>query len=253
MKRVFFILFLILFTSLFTSKYLYAEEALLLQPREIKVHILFMGEPLKVMADVSSCEEDFVLKISSSKKEESTFKTIEKVFGLIWMKVNDVHYKNLPYFYHLYSTKPVETLLSPEALTEYNLGFKVLGEKAEISPFKDPEKKRALWQEYLKYKGKYHLYLERTVPFQCENGKVQVVLNWPFEAPPDDYKIEFYEIKNGKVIGQKEGVLKVYQVGLVKMLADFSKNSPLLYGILAVLIALVSGFLIGLIFKKGGH
>ena len=36
-------------------------------------------------------------------------------------------------------------------------------------------------------------------------------------------------------------------------LTDISQNYPLLFGIMAVLIALGAGLLVGMIFKKGGH
>jgi len=42
-------------------------------------------------------------------------------------------------------------------------------------------------------------------------------------------------------------------VGLEHWLTEVSQNQPVLFGIMAVLIALGAGLLVGMIFKKGGH
>jgi hypothetical protein len=242
---------------LFLISPLWALDEISLKPKEIQVHFFFKGERLQITALPNSCQDDFILKITSNQKEESTFKTVEKVGGLIWMKVNDIHYKNLPLFYHLYSNKPIEELLPKEILERYDLGFAVLGDKAEISPLKDPAEKPKFWQEYLKYKGKYHLYQAKIIPFICNNAqeepKLEIAIDWPFQAPPGEYQLEMYEVKAGKVTKQLKESIRVSQVGIVKLLADFSKNRPLIYGIFSVIIALAAGFLVGLIFKKGGH
>ncbi len=41
-------------------------------------------------------------------------------------------------------------------------------------------------------------------------------------------------------------------MGLVKSFADMAKNSAALYGAISILAALVAGFGVGLIFRKGG-
>ncbi|MEZ0344350.1 MAG: TIGR02186 family protein [Caldimicrobium sp.] len=232
---------------------LWASDKLSLNPKDIRVHFFYKGENLKISAPILSCQDDFIIKIVSLQKEESTFKTIEKVGGLIWMKVNDIHYKNVPLFYHTYSNKPVEKILSKNILEENNLGFTILGEKAEIFPLKNPSEKEKFWGEYLKYKRKYHLYEEKIIPFSCNASNLETNIYWPFQAPPGEYQVEFYEVSHGKIVKQLKNHIKVFQVGLVKFLADFSRNSPLIYGIFSVIIALISGFLVGLIFKKGGH
>ncbi|BAU22767.1 hypothetical protein THC_0369 [Caldimicrobium thiodismutans] len=245
------------FILLFLIHYpLLASDEITVKPKEIQVSFFYKGERLQISATPNSCQDDFIIKITSEQKEESTFKTIEKVGGLIWMKVNDIHYKNLPLFYYIYSNKPIESILPKKILENYDLGFAVLGEKAEIFPLKDPNQKIKFWQEYLKYQGKHRLYEEKVVQFTCNEDKapkLEATLDWPYQAPPGEYQVELYEVKQGTIVKEIRESIKVSQVGLVKVLADFSKNQALIYGIFSVIIALVAGFLVGLIFKKGGH
>ncbi len=76
--------------------------------------------------------------------------------------------------------------------------------------------------------------------------------DWPYQAAPGDYLVTVYAVKNGKVIEQAESKVNVEQVGMVKALANMAKNSAALYGVLSIGIALVAGFGVGLVFRKGG-
>ena len=49
-----------------------------------------------------------------------------------------------------------------------------------------------------------------------------------------------------------EAKVLVEQVGTVKTLADMAKKNGAVYGVFSILAALISGFGVGLIFRKGG-
>ena len=44
----------------------------------------------------------------------------------------------------------------------------------------------------------------------------------------------------------------VEQVGIVKTLANMAKNNGALYGAISIVVALIAGFGVGIIFRKGG-
>ena len=65
--------------------------------------------------------------------------------------------------------------------------------------------------------------------------------------------MESFAFKDRQLVGYGKDVIEIKKVGLEHWLTDISQNYPLLFGIMAVLIALGVGLLVGMIFKKGGH
>ena len=65
--------------------------------------------------------------------------------------------------------------------------------------------------------------------------------------------MESYAFKDRQLVGYGRDFIRIKKVGLESWLTDISQNYPLLFGIMAVLIALGVGLLVGMIFKKGGH
>ncbi len=65
--------------------------------------------------------------------------------------------------------------------------------------------------------------------------------------------MESYAFKDRQLVGYGRDFIQIKKVGLESWLTDISQNYPLLFGIMAVLIALGVGLLVGMIFKKGGH
>ena len=59
--------------------------------------------------------------------------------------------------------------------------------------------------------------------------------------------------QNGQLVGYGKDVIEIKKVGLEAWFTNTSQNSPVFFGILAVVIAVGAGLLVGMIFKKGGH
>lgn len=255
-ERKFIVSIMILILLLFNIQKLKADS-FEVKPEKILINFSYHGANLKITGQGNCAGKDFVINILSTHKEKATFKKIEKVANLIWMKTGDLHFENVPFFYHVYSTRPVEEILTKKDLEEYSLTFDSLKKGVNLFPVKDENQKNFLWQEFIKYKSKYHLYAYEVVPYNCkgegQNQLLEISIHWPYQAPPGVYQIKIYEISNRKIENIDEKIVEVKKVGLVKFLTDFAQNHALIYGVFSVLIALVSGFLVGLVFKKGGH
>ena len=255
-ERKFILSIMILILLLFNIQKLKADS-FEVKPEKILINFTYHGANLKITGQGNCAGKDFVINILSTHKEKATFKKIEKVANLIWMKTGDLHFENVPFFYHVYSTRPVEEILTKKELEEHSLTFDSLKKGVNLFPVKDENQKNFLWQEFIKYKSKYHLYAYEVVPYNCkgegQNQLLEISIHWPYQAPPGVYQIKIYEISNRKIENIAEKIVEVEKVGLVKFLTDFAQNHALIYGVFSVLIALVSGFLVGLIFKKGGH
>ena len=79
-----------------------------------------------------------------------------------------------------------------------------------------------------------------------------MLFDWPYQAQPGEYLVTVYAVKDGRVVESANSKVLVEQAGAVKYLATMAKNNGAMYGIISIVIALASGFGIGIIFKGGG-
>ena len=77
-------------------------------------------------------------------------------------------------------------------------------------------------------------------------------LNWPYQAAPGTYNIDALTVRNGAVVDRTETSLTVARAGMVAQLSNLAFNHAAVYGIIAIVVAMLSGFAVGALFKKGG-
>jgi hypothetical protein len=76
----------------------------------------------------------------------------------------------------------------------------------------------------------------------------------PAKVPPGNYRVRLSVVQDGKVLEQKNEELEVKMVGFPALLASLAYEYGSFYGILAVLIAIATGFIMGFLFKgKAEH
>ena len=74
----------------------------------------------------------------------------------------------------------------------------------------------------------------------------------PSNTRPGDYKVCLSVIQDGRVVSHNCTGLTVALVGFPAWLATLAYQHGAAYGVLAVVIAIVTGFAMGFIFKGGG-
>lgn len=221
----------------------------------ITIDFFYHGSTVSVRG-VADPDADLIIKIASPEAHE-TLKQKGKVGGFLWMNVATLKLENVPNLYSIHSTKAVDQILDQKERDSYVIGYPALGRHAEMSPVKNDEDKARWFGEFLKYKENSKLYAASTGKIDMkkdENGKQNyyILTEWPYQAPPGDYLVTVYAVKNGKVVEQAESKVLVEQVGIVNTLSNMAKKNGALYGFISIISALGAGFGVGLIFRKGG-
>ena len=83
-------------------------------------------------------------------------------------------------------------------------------------------------------------------------GQFKAQLLQPVDGPLGEYRVFCYAIKDGKVQLLTEDGFSVKSSGLGDWLYRQAVTNAVVYGILAALMAIGAGLLVGVIFKKGG-
>ena len=224
------------------------------EPNLIAIGTFFNGTQLTVSGKIAA--ENEVAVILKGKQEELTLKKKGKALGLLWMNLGDVHVKNVPNLYILYTSKGVMELASSDEKTweQLGIGFESLKNEMEIAA--PQAEKNTLAEEFLKLKKNQGLYASHQGEISFEQkGDTEKLFNaavWiPPRVSPGEYQVQVTEIHNGVIVGKSMDQLKVKIEGVPSMISSLAFNHSLLYGFFAVLIAVVAGLVMDFFFGTG--
>ncbi len=221
-------------------------------PGKIPISLGYHGTKVTINGEGLNTE-DVIIQIYSPPSEEH-LKYKGKAGGIFWMKLGTMVFENVPKVYLVYSTKDTHELLSPETCEELSIGFDSLKKKAVIkSKLKNLDRDKWL-KEFMKFKKVEHLYLEQSgiVTVDPATHTYRVEIDWPFEAPPGEYIVEVFAIKDGKVMDKAQAKIRDERVGIEELLSHMAFEKPAVYGIIAIVVAIIAGFGVGMVFKGGG-
>jgi uncharacterized protein (TIGR02186 family) len=226
-----------------------------IQPKTIRIGSFFAGERVTVRAVVP-----FGAKVALrllGPREDLVLMRKGRVTGL-WMNVEQIHFRNLPKVYLLWTSDKLAALEPGEGLQNLPLNYETLlaGSLEKKKPLEEP----FLIAELIKLKEADHLYqiMEGTIRIRpLEKGnwdQADATLELPSKIYPGSYALELIAVKDGKGTLLHTSTLEVKLVGFPALVSNLALQKGLLYGILAVIIATVSGLFIGIVFtSKGGH
>lgn len=219
----------------------------------ITVDFFYHGSTVSVRG-VSDPDTDLIIKIASDEGHQ-VLREKGKVGGVLWMNVGELDISRAPNMYFLHSTKDINEILSPEEINRYVIGYPALEKHVQMNTPSETEKVK-WFDEYVKFKESSKLYGMTTGQISLTEGKgsqsYYILTQWPYQAPPGNYTVTVYAVKNSKVIETATSAVVVEQVGMVKSFASMARNNGAEYGLIAILAALSAGFGVGIIFRKSG-
>lgn len=228
-----------------------AAGGLSLDPARVPVGVFYNGPTVAVSGEVPAGSIAAVLVTGAEK--ELTLKKKGKVGGVLWMNVGTVSFGHVPVAYKLLFSQAPET-----AGEESGLGYEALARTALAGD--DTKERRQLFSELVKLKEKEKLFAVDEAGVSLSPAgqgamRASASFSLPPGAPMGSYDVKLFALSKGqaRLVSQKS--ITVERVGLVEMSVKLAHQHGLLYGILAVVIALAAGLLTGFAFGggKGGH
>lgn len=223
-------------------------------PDRVSVNSLYHGSKVVVTGEADA-GEDIIIKFSSPEKKAHLRKK-GKTGGLLWMNVGELEFDPVSDVYLVYSTKNIDSILSPDQQDRYVLGYNAFKRLVEVSPVRDEAEKKKWVDEFLKFKEKNRVYgiFEGKVQTDTKGDRetFTVTVDLPYQAPPQEYIVSVYGVKNNSVQDFKETPLVVETVGALNLISNMAFHKASMYGIVSILIAIAAGFIVSVIFKGGG-
>ena len=195
---------------------------------------------------VQGLDYDIVVVVQSEPTDLVVRKK-EKIGG-IWINNENQTIRNIPGYYVLGSTRPVDEFLSPEIQKELGLGLDNLT-FANDDNEEFPEYKEALIRN-MKNRG---LYMETSGNVTVKNEILfRANLAFPSNMPVGNYKTDVYLVRDGRVIVHVPSIraLSVDKIGLERVIYNFAHEYPPFYGMMAIIVAITVGLLSGIVARK---
>jgi uncharacterized protein (TIGR02186 family) len=239
-----FVLFILLTVALPASG---RELVIDLTKDAIPITVNFVGSDL-MLYGASEDGGDVLVVVRGPNRDETIRR--KKKSSIIWVNDTVMTFLDAPSFYFLASTRPLNEFLSDSIARREQIGYpamalKVKGfidDSAIIEGFRKAlirnKQKQGLYGEgpgLVSYKGK-HLF--------------RTLLHFPANVPVGYYNIDIYVFKDGKIVNKESTVLPVQKKGIEAQIYNFAHRHALSYGVLAVLVAALAGWLASVMFRK---
>jgi uncharacterized protein (TIGR02186 family) len=182
-------------------------------------------------------------------EREMTVRRKSRVAG-IWVNTQEVTFGNLPSFYAVAASRPMADILSPAAAAFYRLGIANLKLAASTpAPSVVVDVFRTALERTQQEAG---LYVDRMgkVDFLGER-LFRTTIAFPANVPTGTYLVEVFLVRDKDIVSGQTTPLVVSKVGVDAAVFEFSARQPGFYGAIAVLTAIMAGWLASLPFRGG--
>lgn len=237
--------FLLIFALLFSTQSFASPVISGISTNEINIDHKFTGAQI-LLFGAKGDAGNIVITVRGPKKNFLVTHK-QKLLG-IWYNGERVKFKDSYSYYSLFSTftehESIDSELSEMELGNDNLQFT---SSSEVSD----KKKDEFQLQLINQLEKNQLYSAgaKKIDFLDET-LFKVMLNFPKNISRGTYTVEIYLIADGSLISFQSIPIYVNQVGMSARIFDFANQESFLYGLIAVAIALVFGWLANYLFAR---
>jgi uncharacterized protein (TIGR02186 family) len=224
----------------------------------IEIGLSYRGDQIHFFGVNPVPGADLVIKLTAE-KEEVVKLSVKGRVGPFWMTVRQYEVTGAPFIYKIHASKPLDQIISKEVAQELGLGYPAIRHQMKLHLVRGeaaPDDEEKIFKGLIKIKEEANLFNIVTGPKRLEisEGKLfKHYFNFPPAATEGRYKVETFSFVKGELVGYGKDFIEIKKVGLEHWLTQTSQNQPVFFGILAVVIAVGAGLLVGVIFGKGGH
>ena len=228
-----------------------------LTEERVEIRSDFAGAPLTVFGAAEGFQDgdNIVVAVRGPERDLRVMKK-QRVLG-VWVNSAPVRFEDVSSYYAVASTRPLTEFASFTALRRNAIGMAHLRLSA-------PETERTqtllgvtgvrvsdLGPEIVEYREavvrnrtRELLYVETDSGVEMLDGGLFLArLFLPSETPVGAYTIDVYLFRDGRPVAQRQTELDVVKAGLELALYDLAHDRPMLYGLLALIMAALAGWL----------
>lgn len=229
---------------------------------EVKIHSQFTGTDIVIFGAIErdaqtvarSGPYDIVAMVEGP-RETIVSRKKDRILGL-WINRDSHVFAGVPSFLSIHTSRPLSDVASEITLARYQIGLtnRVLVEDVGDT-FVIPNKAD---DPTLDHKDAVSRLREVDGLYKEDEGGVEFLNNTIFKTNfflpgnvrTGPYKVKIFLFRGGALLDQQEEVLTIDKTGFEAWTYEASRDYPLYYGIVAVLIAVFTGWIGSVVFRR---
>jgi uncharacterized protein (TIGR02186 family) len=172
----------------------------------------------------------------------------ERILG-IWANAGSSDFRSAPAFFAVASSRPVKNIVDERTAAIYELGtdFIQMSPSGQI----DPAEQTRYAQGLVELRRRQGLYQENPGGVSiAEKVLYQARIDLPSNVTTGKYTAETFAISRGRVVASATARIEVVKAGLEGQVVNASQRWSFLYGLGAIALSLVMGWLAGRTFAR---
>jgi uncharacterized protein (TIGR02186 family) len=223
--------------------------------RNIRIQTGFTGEQLLLFGaiiyprGVAPQERVDVAVVLRGPTQALTLREKRKIAG-IWINAESSDFRSVPTYYAVASSRPITQIVDAKTAAIYELGL----DRLQLSPsgeIVNTDQKRFV-NGLVDLNRRNGLYQQSAGTVEItDNVLYRVHLNIPSSVPVGKYTAETLLIRGGRVIVADDKVeIEIQKTGFEQFVTILSQKYSFIYGLIAVFISLLLGWMAGVGFRK---
>lgn len=167
----------------------------------------------------------------------------------VWVNRSGVTFDDVPSFYHVAASAPLADLLPEEDRRRLKIGNDYIGLRAGVNAGDAPMSEfRAALVRAKQRLGLFHDALGEVTFLGGRLFRTELLL--PSNVHTGTYAVTVYLVSRQQIVATFERQLEIGKIGFEADVFAFAQEQSALYGIIAILIALMAGWLAGFVFRR---
>lgn len=169
------------------------------------------------------------------------------VFG-VWLNTEQAEFEHFPTYYQVLADTRLSEITDPVTLAKYRIPLISQAYATSKAGWWNTIEFSQETVRLMEQRGRMKLN-EQGVVFRSDTFySAQAFV--PADAVPGSYLAHTYLFKNGQLIGEKSDGFTVRKIGFERFLGLAAREQPFLYGFVCVALALFTGWLGGVVFRR---
>ncbi|MCW5745431.1 MAG: TIGR02186 family protein [Alphaproteobacteria bacterium] len=219
------------------------------RPR-VSITSAFRGADVLVFGAIDG-PGDVVITVTGASTRQTVLRK-ERVFGL-WVNAGRLTFDDVPSFYAVAATRPLEQILPPGGVAgiPVTLDERLLSMRALGAQRRRPIDVTDFRQGLIEAKRREGLFSEAISPVTVVGARLfRAELRFPSKLPVGDYEVRAYVFRDGQVVSAVSRPLVVSKAGFSARIFEWSRELAPIYGVVAIVLALVIGWLAGTLTRR---
>ena len=216
----------------------------------VKISTNFLGAKILLFGAYDGIQGDDIIVVVSGPKGLVTVQKKEKVLG-VWVNTKKINYINAPKYLYIASNRDINEILNYKTRKISEIGLNNLNVRMQpgenISTKEEETWRKALTRNMLK--SKLWSLDENSIKLN-KNALFRTYVALPSNVPTGIFNVKILHYRNNKLISKERSTINVSKSGMSAEIYNIAQNYSTLYGIFAVVLAVLIGWITNIIFRK---